>query len=983
MGASAEHVPEGMSSQKLDLIITKLQKEFEDFYRQQHQHLSETDRIEELDVIQEKQHYQMLLQTDRQGADTYLKRLYDKNPRLAWKVDPERAQQINLDLFEDSTSSVSPHSPHASSHASPHASPHASSHQDVLSVPQQDTGMQAILAKAFEKHQELRQIVQNPEARIIHPDPEVDQTIQIYKGPERSITYTAKEIRLRHENIFLIQDKDGHKIWVEFESGAEAAGKETKKASTAPPQGSGNTTPKERYRLVLHSEVVLHKDQPAVSDAAVSDAAVSDAAVSDVNKSLEPASHSVPADEAKKTKRKTTIPKRLKNYRNLGDYVEEEDESQLKKLIRKRTRSSELEDKLPDDKPLSKRTRSSELEDKLPDDKPVRKRVRSSELEDKLPDDKPLSKRVRSSEDDVQGIKKDAHSPPGSGDTVTVEKQTQLPEDDVIGEDGGKLKSPRRSEDDLPDHKEQLMEQDVPGTSQSLEPPPETGSLVRFPKLLEASGASGISEIEPTQETRYLLRLPKLPEGTVEEVLSRFDITPQHMPKYIRDYGEDINYLARLDMQNDVIRYPDRLHAVKTIISRRIEGIRQGIELESVQESLEDSKEILTDLKILRDTLTDEHIKNLLRSSAQISEREDYTHPLVNMSDVLEEDVHTVQTVGRSLIGISKRATIDFALKNFDSLGVSVLEELSGVIDQRLAVIQAIDPSPSRNSPFYLERLELHILKQAAAEKRFLLLGQDLSQKPQFTLAEFSITTHDIQTVLTQEESVAFIHIDLDDLNQAELQRVKQVVQHVLTLVEEQDTISRLEELEKVIIEKQQVFVKVGKVQKQHLLVKRLRELEAVEPVQAEEAQLEFQKLINLLLDSQEEERLSELLELKKALKLKKVELSVVKESQREFLELKQEEEKLRELLESKKLLVLEKELELKNAELSAAKESQELLEPELSAAKESQRELLEPEFVRSKRKPKGTSRTGVVRSKRKPKGTSRTGVASSKRKPK
>ena len=123
MGPSAEHVPERMSSQKLELIITKLQKESEDFQRQLYQELSETDRttadqllqrsyyrdleaarkldparVKQMEELEDfhRQQYQRLLETNKQDADTYLKKLYDKNPRLAWEIDPERVEQMGL-----------------------------------------------------------------------------------------------------------------------------------------------------------------------------------------------------------------------------------------------------------------------------------------------------------------------------------------------------------------------------------------------------------------------------------------------------------------------------------------------------------------------------------------------------------------------------------------------------------------------------------------------------------------------------------------------------------------------------------------------------------------------------------------------------------------------------------------------------------------------------------------------------------------------
>ena len=101
--------------------------------------------------------------------------------------------------------------------------------------------------------------------------------------------------------------------------------------------------------------------------------------------------------------------------------------------------------------------------------------------------------------------------------------------------------------------------------------------------------------------------LPELPGVSVEDTLLRFYITPKHIRKHIRDYGGDIDDLARLDMQNglDLHWRPDRLHAVRTIISGRMEDIRQGIDLENVRDG---GEKALTRLRVLRDTLTNQYI---------------------------------------------------------------------------------------------------------------------------------------------------------------------------------------------------------------------------------------------------------------------------------------------------------------------------------------------------------------------------------------
>ena len=147
------------------------------------------------------------------------------------------------------------------------------------------------------------------------------------------------------------------------------------------------------------------------------------------------------------------------------------------------------------------------------------------------------------------------------------------------------------------------------------------------------------------------------------------------------------------------------------------------------------------------------------------------------------------------------------------------LRELSGVIDQRLASIEATDASPLFDSPLYAERLSLHMLQDAVTERRALLLGQDPPPKPPLSLPQFYITAEDIRKAYRfTEESIALIYKDLDELNQTELERVQQVIKNKHAAVYEQSTLEldssvyyevalrRLEALETAIADKQKAL---------------------------------------------------------------------------------------------------------------------------------------------------------------------------------
>ena len=120
-------------------------------------------------------------------------------------------------------------------------------------------------------------------------------------------------------------------------------------------------------------------------------------------------------------------------------------------------------------------------------------------------------------------------------------------------------------------------------------------------------------EAEVISDTQALL--PKLPGGSIEDALSRFYITPEHIRKHIRDYGGDIDRLASMDMQYHLSWFdPDRVHAVRTIISGRMEDIESGPDLQIVQDGVVATiapEKALHHLKTLRDTLTNRLIKGL------------------------------------------------------------------------------------------------------------------------------------------------------------------------------------------------------------------------------------------------------------------------------------------------------------------------------------------------------------------------------------
>ena len=288
-------------------------------------------------------------------------------------------------------------------------------------------------------------------------------------------------------------------------------------------------------------------------------------------------------------------------------------------------------------------------------------------------------------------------------------------------------------------------------------------------------------EAEVISDTQAVL--PKLPGGSIEDALSRFYIQPEHIRKYIRDYGGDIDRLASMDMQHDLIGHPDRLHAVRTIISGRMKDIRQG----DVAIIAPEDEKVLTHLRVLRNTLTNRLIEGLKASLLlYFSGDTDFLHIILDHPRLLD--------IGPSLIGVSKRLTIYFAMEDFYYLGEQHLRELSGVIDQRLTSIEATDASPPLYSPLYDERLSLYMLQEAIAERRALLLGQDPPPKSPFSLPQFYITAEDIYKVHgwhhgLKEEIVAFIYKDLDELNQTELERVQQVVSQKHAAVYEQSTL--------------------------------------------------------------------------------------------------------------------------------------------------------------------------------------------------
>ena len=268
--------------------------------------------------------------------------------------------------------------------------------------------------------------------------------------------------------------------------------------------------------------------------------------------------------------------------------------------------------------------------------------------------------------------------------------------------------------------------------------------------------------------------LPVLPGGSVENALSRFYITPEHMRKHIRDYGGSIDHLASMDMQHHLSWHPDRLHAVRTIISGRMKDIRQG-DVATIA-----SEKALTHLRVLRDTLTGERIEWLLFFSGDMD-----FHIMLNYS----RHPNIGQLLFGRLIGVSKRATIYFAMKHFDHLGEQHLRELSGMIAQRLASNFIEDTDPVFPQEIYNERLRLHMLQDAVADRLSLVLGQDPPPKSPFSLAQFYITADDINQKHAHQEGMAFVYKDLDELNQTELGRVQQVVSQKHAAVYEQSAL--------------------------------------------------------------------------------------------------------------------------------------------------------------------------------------------------
>ena len=106
-----------------------------------------------------------------------------------------------------------------------------------------------------------------------------------------------------------------------------------------------------------------------------------------------------------------------------------------------------------------------------------------------------------------------------------------------------------------------------------------------------------------------------LPEGvfSVEDTLLHFYITPEYIRLHIRDYGGNVESLANIVMRSWSLSLdPDRLHAVRMIVSGRMEDIRQGMELEIVRDGVVtaiEPQEALPRLKELRDALTDQYIR--------------------------------------------------------------------------------------------------------------------------------------------------------------------------------------------------------------------------------------------------------------------------------------------------------------------------------------------------------------------------------------
>ena len=171
-------------------------------------------------------------------------------------------------------------------------------------------------------------------------------------------------------------------------------------------------------------------------------------------------------------------------------------------------------------------------------------------------------------------------------------------------------------------------------------------------------------------------------------------------------------------------------------------------------------------------------------------------------------------------------------MKYFEQLDEQQLEELLGVIDQRLASIASVEDTSQASVEdashlslsLYKERLSLYILQEAVAEKRALLLGQDPPPKPPLSLPQFYITAEDIYKVYGWEgyglkkESIALIYKDLDELNQTELEGLQQVVTNKYAAIYKQSSfelgpsvdykvaLSRLKALEEAIIAKRQAL---------------------------------------------------------------------------------------------------------------------------------------------------------------------------------
>ena len=189
----------------------------------------------------------------------------------------------------------------------------------------------------------------------------------------------------------------------------------------------------------------------------------------------------------------------------------------------------------------------------------------------------------------------------------------------------------------------------------------------------------------------------------------------------------------------------------------------------------------LVALKARRDTYTNRYIKELLVNA-------DHLDPL-NFLESIPFSLEGNSYSSSSFIEVSPRAQIHFAKLGFDSLNYQELEELSGVIHKRLTTLKVFK-NRLKFSFIENERMSLYMLQDAIAEKRALLLGEEpplAIKKPQVALSQFAITTSDISKVLTdEEESIALIYRDLDDMSYEELKKAKQVVDSKKKAVHEQ-----------------------------------------------------------------------------------------------------------------------------------------------------------------------------------------------------